>query len=162
MENKRIMIENLVNRQVGITIRELNLSRSWEKKGAKKPIELDVLKQAIYDPGVEGMFVNGLLGIAEPNAKEILVELGLESEDSEEPENIIVLNDKQRRRLMTVAPMEEFKNTLKKLGLEQINQLADYAIENKLADFDKCELIKQACGIDINKAITLKRANEEA
>ena len=45
MENKRIMIENLVNRQVGITIRELNLSRSWEKKGAKKPIELDVLKQ---------------------------------------------------------------------------------------------------------------------
>ena len=117
MENKRIMIENLVNRQVGITIRELNLSRSWEKKGAKKPIELDVLKQAIYDPGVEWMFVNGLLGIAEPNAKEILVELGLESEDSEEPENVIVLNDKQRRRLMTVAPMEEFKNTLKKLGL---------------------------------------------
>lgn len=162
MENKRIMIENLVDRQVGITIRELNLSRSWEKKGAKKPIELDVLKQAIYDPGVEWMFVNGLLGIAEPNAMEILVELGLESEDSKEPENIVVLNDRQRRRLMTVAPMEEFKDTLEKLGLEQINLLADFAIENKLADFDKCDLIKQACGTDVNKAIVLKKANEEA
>ena len=46
------MLINMVDRRVGIDVPDLRLSRVWERKGAKKPIDLDVLKEAFYDPGV--------------------------------------------------------------------------------------------------------------
>ena len=61
MENKKVMLINMVNRRVGIDVPDLRLSRVWERKGAKKPIDLDVLKEAFYDPGVEYLLREGIL-----------------------------------------------------------------------------------------------------
>ena len=36
MENKKVMIENCVNHEVGIVLPELGIRRTWERKGAKK------------------------------------------------------------------------------------------------------------------------------
>ncbi len=156
--NKKVMIKNLSNGRVGINIPDMHLKRIWEKKGAVKPIDFDILKEIIYDPGVDYMFKEGILYIDDMNVK---VELGLEPEEAKEPVNIIVLTDAQKRRYMTVAPIQELKELLKKLSYEQIQELAQYAIENELINIDRCELIKSAIQIDIIKAVQFNRDNKE-
>ena len=49
MENRKVIIENMTNSRVGIDIPELRLMRIWEKKGVKKPVDFDILKEAIYN-----------------------------------------------------------------------------------------------------------------
>ena len=75
MENRKVIIENMTNSRVGIDIPELRLMRIWEKKGVKKPVDFDVLKEAIYNEGVEYMFKTGILYIDDIDVK---IELGLE------------------------------------------------------------------------------------
>ena len=36
MENKKVIVTNMVNRRVGMTLPDLHFKRTWEKKGAKK------------------------------------------------------------------------------------------------------------------------------
>jgi len=81
----------------------------------------------------------------------------LEPEGAIEPENIIVLDDAQRKRYMTVLPVHEFKQKLADLSMDQATALAQYAIENKLIDFDKCDMLKTMTGIDIIKSIEYNR-----
>ena len=47
------------------------------------------------------------------------------------------------------------------MPLEQVKELAQYAIENEIADFDKAEIIKKIIGTDIISSIQLKKADEE-
>ncbi len=102
MENK-VKIENLISSRVILSMPELRLKRVWEKKGAIKTIPFEQLEEAIYDPGVESLFVDGVLGIADMDVKK---KLGLEPEEAEEPVNIIVLSDKERNlRLLEEKPI---------------------------------------------------------
>ena len=82
MENKKVMIENCVNHEVGIVLPELGIRRTWERKGAKKSIDLSLLREAMYEPGVEYMFTSGMLYIDDLEVKK---ELGLEPEDATAP-----------------------------------------------------------------------------
>ena len=157
MEEK-VKVVNLISSRVNIDIPEVRLNRVWEKKGAVKTIPFDVLEEAIYNPGVEALFVEGVLGIEDMDVKK---KLGLEPEDAEEPVNIIVLNDVQRKRYLTVMPLHEFKEKIKELPREQIAELANYAIENELADFDKDEIIKKITGVDIIGTIQMNKADKE-
>ena len=125
MENKKVIVTNMVNRRVGMTLPDLHFKRNWEKKGAKKPIDLEILEQAIYDPGVEYMFRQGILAIDDMEVKKFL---GLEPEDATEPENIIILTDAQRKRYLTVAPISELKEIMKSISDEQRLEMANYAI----------------------------------
>lgn len=157
MENK-VKVVNLISSRVNIDIPEIRLNRVWEKKGAVKTIPFDLLEEAIYNPGVEALFVEGVLGIEDMDVKK---KLGLEPEDAEEPVNIIVLNDTQRKRYLTVMPLHEFKEKIKELPREQISELANFAIENEFADFDKDEIIKKITGIDIIGTIQMNKADKE-
>lgn len=161
MENRRIMLESVSNGIVCLIDRDSRLNRTFERKGSKKPVELDMLKQAIYNPGVEALFTQGYLRIAEDDELDILIELGLEEPGATEPENVIVLNDAQRKRLMTTAPISEFKETIKKLPREQVNMMCEFAILNKLTDYERCQFLKSVCGTDILKSIELQRSAEE-
>ena len=58
-------------------------------------------------------------------------------------------------------PKSEFKTKIRDLPLEQVKELAQYAIENEIADFDKAEIIKKMIGTDIISSIQLKKADEE-
>ena len=104
------------------------------------------------------MFKEGMLSIDDMEVKKAL---GLEPEDAEIPTNIIILSDEQRKRYLTVLPMPEFRAEVSKLSYEQLNSLVDYAIENELANLDKCEFLKEKTQIDIIKAIQLKRDAKE-
>ena len=157
METK-VKVENLISSRVNIVIPELNLRRVWEKKGAVKTIPLEQLEEAMYNPGVEALFRDGTLGIADMEVKKYL---GLEPEDAEEPVNIIILNDQQRKRYLTVMPTAEFKEKLHELPIEQVRELAQYAIQNEIINFDKAEIIKRMIGTDIIATIQLNKADQE-
>lgn len=157
MENK-VKVVNLISSRVNINIPDIRLSRVWERKGAVKVIPFDQLEEAMYNPGVEALFREGILGIEDLETKKAL---GLEPDDATEPVNIIVLNDTQRKRYLTVMPTSEFKAKVKELPIEQVRELAKYAIDNEIVAFDKAEIIKKMIGTDIIGTIQLNKADTE-
>ena len=153
MEDK-VKVKSLVSSRVVISLPELRLRRVWEKKGAVKVIPFDQLEEALYSPGTESLFKKGVLGIDD---MEVKIRLGLEPEGAQEPVHIITLDDKQRERYLRVLPIHEFRQKVKELPKEQIMELANYAIEHEIADFDKSEVLLKLAGVDILSAIKLNR-----
>ena len=156
MENK-VKIENLISSRVILSMPELRLKRVWEKKGAIKTIPFEQLEEAIYDPGVESLFVDGVLGIADMDVKK---KLGLEPEEAEEPVNIIVLSDKERKEWLVDLSVAEFRNKIKELPREQVIELANYAVDNEITNFEKSEILKRVVGIDVLSRVKLNRDNK--
>lgn len=157
MEDK-VKVVNLISSRVNINIPDIRLNRVWEKKGAIRIIPFEQLEEAMYNPGVEALFKEGILGIDDLETKK---KLGLEPEEAEEPVNIIILNDAQRKRFLTVMPIADFKAEIQNLPIEQVRELAQYAIENEIANFDKAEIIKKMIGTDIIGSIQLNKADKE-
>lgn len=158
MENKQVVLTNTVKSRVGINVPELLLKRTWEKKGVKRSIDLDTLREAFYYPSVEYLLREGILYIDDMDVK---IELGLEEPDTTVPTSIVILSEAEMQRYMTAMPIYEFKEKIKTLGREQIQSLVDYAIENKLTSFEKCEVLKELTHTDILTAVQLNKANEE-
>lgn len=161
MEDRNIIIKSDITGRVNLFDPQTRMDITWERKGAKRSVSLAKLREAIWSTGVANLFIDGALVIDEKDAFKIAQDLGLEDSYATEPTNLIILNDAQRQRLMTTAPMSEFKETFETLNYEQRQNLADYAIQNKLINFDKCEYIKTAIGTDIIQAIKLKDAATE-
>lgn len=157
MEDK-VKVINLISSRVNINIPDVRLNRIWEKKGAIKTVPFDQLEEALYNPGVEALFKEGILGIEDLETKK---KLGLEPEDAKEPVNIITLNDQQRKRYLTVMPLLDFKDKIKELSVEQVRELAQFAIDNEIADFDKSEIIKKITGTDIIGSIQMNKIDKE-
>lgn len=162
-DNRRIKIKSGANGIINLFDRYSRLDMTWNKKGSIKPVELGKLKEAVWAQGVANLFIDGYLLIDEKDSKDILIELGLETptEDADEEPIINVLTDPMRKRLMTSAPLGEFKETLKTLNYEQLQLLAEYAIENSYIDYDRCDYIKTLIGVDIIKAVELKKKTAE-
>lgn len=154
----KVNIVNTIRGSILVEVREIPFRHEWIAQGAAYAVERDVLEQLMYDRGFKYMIDTGMLYIEDMKEKQ---ELGLEPEDAAEPVNIIVLNDKERRRYMVNLSLKEFKEKVKKLSYEQVVQLADYAVSNRLADFDKAEFLKEICGRDIIQAIRLSAQNKE-
>ena len=131
---------------------------SWPAKGSTRPIEEETLEQLIYFPGFKHMIDSGVLYIEDMDVKK---RLGIEPEDATEPVNVIVLSDQEKNKYLKMYSADKFKEEIKKLSHEQLIDLADYAIENKIADFDKSEILEKACGKNIVKGIQLARQNKE-
>ena len=155
--DKKVKVVSLVSQRVVLTVPDLRLRRVWERKGAVAVIPFEQLEEAMYSPGVENLFKNGILGIDDMETK---IALGLEPEGAKAPVNIITLNDEQRKRYLTVMPLHEFKEEIKKLPIEQINELAAYAIKHEILDFDKSEIIKKYVDVDIMRAVKLNRDDQ--
>lgn len=47
-----VFVVSTVNGSVGFSIPELRFKRIWQKKKARFPIPKDVLREAIFNPGV--------------------------------------------------------------------------------------------------------------
>lgn len=154
-----VNVKCTVNHQVGINVREIPFRRDWIGKDSVQKIEKEILEQVMFDPGVKYMFDNGILYIEDMDVKK---ELGLEPQDAVTPVNIIVLNDKQKRECLIKLSFENFKAKVDQLSRDQVNELAQYAIDNKLIDFERDEYIKQKCGRDIISSIRLMAQDQEA
>ena len=86
--------------------------------------------------------------------------LGLEPEEAEEPVNIIVLSDKERKEWLVDLSVAEFRNKIKELPREQVIELANYAVDNEITNFEKSEILKRAVGIDVLSRVKLNRDNK--
>lgn len=161
MENKQVELVSTIDAYVGIDVPDLHLKRLWERKGAKKSIPLDVLREAIYDPSVDYLLRQGILYI---NDLDVKIELGLEEESAKEPGaqlNIQLLKDEEMNRLLNIVPIYDFKAKVKELKKEQLQTLVDYAVTHEITNFEKCEYLKELTGQDIIRTVQLNHDEKE-
>lgn len=157
MEEK-VKVKSLISSRVLLSVPDLRLRREWERKGSVKTIPFDQLSEAIYNPGVEALFRDGALGIDD---MEVKIALGLEAEGTKVPTEIIALDDSQRERYLKNMPIADFRKEVNKLPKEQLVELANYAIEKEIVNFDKAEILLKLTGIDIMSAIKLNKEDKE-
>ena len=54
-----------------------------------------------------------------------------------------------------------FRKKISELPKEQINELVNYCVENKILNYEKTEILKNKTGKDILSMVRLRQANEE-
>lgn len=158
MEDRKVLIQKLSRGRTSIVQPELRLRVTWETKGTKRMVSLESLKEALFLPGIERLFKEGHLY---PVNKEDRIALGLEEEAVEAEEKMTILTDEQRHYYLTTATALELKELLPTLSPVQIDLLVEYAVNNKLGNIAKSDIIKRFCGKDIMKITQFKRAQEE-
>ena len=82
------------------------------------------------------------------------IDLDLEPTDATEPQNIIVLTDKQIENLLNNVPFVAFKKELEELSSTQIREITNYAIIHEIANVEKVNYLKSLTDVDILKAIS--------
>ena len=154
---EKVKVTNKVNTVLSVIVPEAQFRRDWPI-GATYELDKAVLEQLMWNNGFRYMVEKGMLYIEDMEEKKTL---GLEPEDATEPKNIIVLSDADRRKYMVSLSQKDFEEKVKKLSMEQVRALVDYAIEHKTIDFDKCEFLKEVTGRDIITAVRLGKQNKE-
>lgn len=155
--DEKVMVTSMVSGQIGIVMPELRVKKTWPKKGTKLPISKDFLREAIYDPGVEYMFKNGILDIDDMGFK---IELGLEEEGTKTPTAILVVDDKFMNRLLKAMPIEEMRQKIGQMSEVQKNELVNYAAKQTDVNLDRIKVIDELCGVNLLKIIELNRSKE--
>ena len=156
--NERVMVTSMVSGRIGLVLPRLHINKVWPKKNTKLPVEKDVLREAIYEPGVEYMFKQGLLYIDDMDFK---IELGLEEEGTKAPTNVIPMDEKYMSRVLKLMPIAEMKKAITAMNDNQKRELIDFASEQNDISFDRMDVIKKLTGIDVVKVIELKRSKGE-
>ena len=152
--NDKVMVTSMVGGTVSASSLE---HRVWNKKGQKLPVSKDVLREAIYEPGVEYMFKKGILYIDD---MELKIELGLEAPGTETPTEVLPVDDKYLNRVLKLMPVSEMKSTIDKMSIVQKQELIDYASKQNDIQLDRLAIVSEKCGVDILKTIELNRQKE--
>lgn len=153
--NDKVMVTSMVGGTISASALE---HRVWNKKGQKLPISREVLREAIYEPGVEYMFKNGILYIEDMDVK---IELGLESEDAKVPTNILPADDKYLNRVLKLMPVVDMKKAIDNMSPSQKQELVDFAVKQNDIQLDRLNIVSEKCNVDILKAIELNRQKGE-
>lgn len=158
MENKTMFVKVATDYTVVINVPEIPFHRTWKKRGAKYPVDRNVMLQAYYDPSVEFLFREGLLTTDDTD---FLKEVGLMDDDGNT--ELVVLDETLMKRYIHTMPLFELKETLPKLSRTQVEELADYAIAHYTElQVDRIDLLSKASGRNIMKSIeNLKAGLEE-
>lgn len=156
--NEKVIVTSMVSGNVGLTLPHLRFVKTWPKKGTNLPIDKEILREAIYDPGVEYMFKNGILYIEDMDFK---VELGLEEEGAKMPTAIVPLDEKYLERVLKRMPVAEMRKVIKEMNSNQVRELIDYACGQNDIQIDRVNAIKEITGTDLFKVIELKNLKGE-
>ena len=156
MEN--IIVRNTFNAPISVSLPDRKFSRQWPARGSKVPIDRETLDELMYNNGFRYMIEHGMLFIEDMQYK---IDAYLEPEGAVEPVNLVPLDEAKIKRMVTVMPLIDFKAEIAKLNLDQINIVADYAIEHRCSDIDKNKIILRACGRDVIRSIQLNDADKE-
>ena len=147
--NDKVMVTSMVGGTISVSA--LN-HRVWNKKGQKLPVSKDILREAIYEPGVEYMFKKGILYIEDMDFK---IELGLEAEGTKVPTEILPMDEKFMNRVLKLMPVPEMKTTIDKMTMVQKQELVDFAVKQNDISLDRIKIVSDKCGVDILKTISL-------
>lgn len=160
MENKKVVVVNMVDAQVGIKNPDFRYQANWPMKGSKVRIDKELLDDLMYEEGVKYLFDNGILYIDDMQDK---IDLGLEEEGTTEPTNIVVWDEATIKKYVTVKPLHEFKIDFDKLSRDQQEEVARYMVKNELiGSLEKAEYVQKKTEIDVISAVRLSKANKEA
>ena len=154
----KVIVTSMVSGVIGLTHPEHRLVKTWPRKGTRLPVEKEALRQAIYEPGVEYMFKNGMLYIEDMDFK---IELGLEEEGTKTPTAVVPVDEKYLERVLKRMPVSEMKVVIKGMNDNQKRELIDYASLQNDIQIDRIGAIKEATGIDLFKVIELKNQKGE-
>ena len=145
----KVMVTSMVGGTISVSALE---HRVWNKKGQKLPVSKDILREAIYEPGVEYMFKKGILYIEDMDFK---IELGLEAEGTKVPTEILPMDEKFMNRVLKLMPVPEMKTTIDKMTMVQKQELVDFAVKQNDISLDRIKIVSDNCGVDILKTISL-------
>lgn len=152
-----IKVRSASDATVVINSPETMLVKTWNKRNSFHLIARDVLLQSFYNSSLEYLVTKGLLVIED---KAFLMEVGLM--ENEQVPVVFELTEAIMKKCISVMPLWELEQTLRKLSSHQISDLADYAIQHYAElKMDRIELLGKASGKNILKAIELYRAAQE-
>lgn len=153
-----IKIRSATDSTVSLYDPTIPLRKVFEKRGAIAIVEKDKLIQAYFNSSLETALRSGQLIIDDKN---FLYEVGYIT-DMEEEVQEVELTTNLMKRCIGVMPVAELQTLLKKLSRYQIQELAEYAIENRNElKLDRVELLSKISGKNILKAIELRKAEME-
>ena len=150
--NEKVTVTSMVNGRIGLVLPHMHINKVWPKKGTKLPVDKDILREAIYEPGVEYMFKKGILYIEDMDFK---IELGLEAEGTKVPTEILPMDEKFMNRVLKLMPVPEMKTTIDKMTMVQKQELVDFAVKQNDISLDRIKIVSDKCGVDILKTISL-------
>lgn len=156
--NDKVTVTSMVGHRVVLILPHIRFKKVWSKKGAKYMIEKDILREAIYESGVERLFRSGILYIDDMDFK---IELGLEEEGAEKPTKIIPIDEKYLNRVLKLMPISEMKQVINSMTAEQKRELVTFAVSQKDTQLDRLNIVKELTGSDVFKMIEIKRQMEE-
>lgn len=153
---EKVKIISYVEHSVRINIPELRVNRLFEKQGQSYLFDSDIVEEMFYYPAVEELFTKGLFYIDD---KKLRIKLGLEEEDGKVAETVTApISDTTIIAYLNTKPINEFKDYVENLPIEQQMRFVDAAIKNKIVNYEKSQFLKELTGRDIMKIIQL---NEE-
>lgn len=155
--NDKVIVTSMVGGNIGITLPHIRFNKTWPRKGTKLAIEKDILREAIYEPGVEYLFKQGILYIDDLSFK---IELGLEPEGAEAPTHVAV-DEKYMTRVLKVMPIGEMKKAISEMNEIQRQEFVDFASSQNDISLERIKVVDQVTGANILKIIELKRLKEE-
>lgn len=145
---RKVALKSLVDYTVGVNLPEINFKRQFKKCGEVKQIPWDAMTELCSNYGVSRMLEEGILYVVDEQDR---IDLGLQ-EEAEKPA-FIALTDLEVLKLLKSETPEKFAEVVAAQPTEQVKRIAHTAIKNKLTDYSKCNILKEACGIDILGAI---------
>lgn len=149
----RVVVESLVPGSVVYNCEARHVRREWKRQGQQIPIPADELQEAIYDQGTYNLFVQGYLGIANPDHRKLV---GLEYEGGDMVLPFSVAD--ARKLLVDETDLTVFENKVRSLRPGSIETLISTAYTLKNVDYNKQKIIKDVLGVDI---ITLVKNNDQ-
>lgn len=157
MENKELItVTSNSDSTIVINLPELNMRRTWKKRGQQYVFNRNDLLMAYYDPSVEYLFKNGILSTKD---KSFLVEVGMISDEEVE---LFELDEKLMKRMLRLMPLQEFKQTLVKMSHSQIDDFVEYAVEHyDELQMDRIDILSKVSRRDILKTIANYKAGLE-
>jgi hypothetical protein len=147
------MMVEVINNSTGSVSYFSELSRihrKWDKPDSKKKVSLEELRELVSASGGYELLENFLL-IKDMDVRE---ELGLPVNKE------YMLDDKEIKALLKKS-VDTIETTLENTSESIKEKIAQAAIDTKLSDLDKLEVIKEHSGVDVLFAIQEKKEEEK-
>lgn len=153
-----VKIRSTTDRTISLFDPTIPVRKTFAKRGAVATVERDKLVQLYFNSSLENALRNGTLVIDD---KTFLYEVGYIT-DVEEKVETYELTPTLMKRCIGVMPLAELVVEIKKMSMDQIRELADYAVLNSAElKMDRIDVLSKASGKNILKAIELRRADQE-
>lgn len=151
----KIRVRSLVSGRVVLYAPDANIKRALPRKGAMTAFTAEQFEQLSYTNGFRYMVDHAIVEV-----------IGVENEDKEMlglNTDVVILDDPERKRLLSSAPLKELEEVVKRLSFEQANELARYALEKNMIDLRRAEIIKRVTRdeVDILSMYRLKQQIDE-